>query len=105
MELLSKEQPLIEPCEVAGRPFLFDCSLKETDGVSIHREGPADGTSQDASGSSGRIRVTEDPSDGIRRKAEGGRRGFGLLGVSTCTLFKASKPIFMVFGWFVKILT
>lgn len=44
MELLSKQQPLIEPCESTGRPFLFYCSHKETDGVSINREGPADGT-------------------------------------------------------------
>lgn len=43
VELLSKEQPLIEPCEVAGGPFLFYCSHKETGDVSINSEGPADG--------------------------------------------------------------
>lgn len=43
MELLSKEQPLIEPCEVDGRPFLFYCSHKETDDVSINRGGTLTG--------------------------------------------------------------
>lgn len=43
MELLSKEQPLIEPCEVDGRPFLFYCSHKETDGVSIKGDGALTG--------------------------------------------------------------
>lgn len=39
MELLSKEQPLIEPCESAGRPFLFYCSHKDTDGAWLNRDG------------------------------------------------------------------
>lgn len=66
MELPSKEQTLIERLR-SGGSFWSTAAAKKRTACQSAQRAPQTAPSQHASGSSGMIRVTEDPSDGIRQ--------------------------------------